>query len=329
MKKNIALVTGGLSGEAVISYKSADSVLKNIDSEKYNCYLVDIRKDGWFCNIDKAEFPIDKNNFSVNKNGEVIIFDSALIILHGTPGEDGKIQGYFECIGMPYTSCDTATSAITFNKKNTIAIAAMAGINVAKSLQFFKNDSYSENVVISSLKFPVFVKPNNGGSSLGISKVLGKETLNAAVAKAFKEDDQIIIEEYIKGRELTIGVYKKQNEIIPLPATEILSKNDFFDFEAKYNGASEEITPAKIGNDVVEYLNNEAIKVYKLFNCRGVVRIDFILCEENGKLYMLEINTVPGQSAASIVPQQVLAMGLSLKEFYSSMIEESFNNGKK
>ena len=325
MKKTIALVTGGYSGESVISYKSADSVIKNIDTDKFNCYLIDIRKDGWFY-ISSAgkNIPIDKNDFSFSENGSKIKFDAALIILHGTPGEDGKIQGYFECIGLPYTSCDTATSAITFNKKNTIAIAAMGNVNVARSLQFFNSDDFSISDIEGKLKLPVFVKPNNGGSSLGISKVKDIKELQEAVDKAFKEDDQIIIEEFVKGRELTIGVFKSKKNIIPLPITEIISKNEFFDFEAKYLGASEEITPAKVDDHIASLIKNEAVKIYKLFNCRGVVRIDFIFNEEADKPFLLEINTVPGQSNASIVPQQVIAMGFTLKEFYTTLIEECF-----
>lgn len=325
MKKTIALVTGGYSGESVISYKSADSVIKNIDTDKFNCYLIDIRKDGWFyISSTGKNIPVDKNDFSFSENGSKIKFDAALIILHGTPGEDGKIQGYFECIGLPYTSCDTATSAITFNKKNTIAIAAMGNVNVARSLQFFNSDGFSISDVEGKLKLPVFVKPNNGGSSLGISKVNDIKDIQEAVDKAFKEDDQIIIEEFIKGRELTIGVFKNKKDIIPLPITEIISKNEFFDFEAKYLGASEEITPAKIDDHIASLIKNEAVKIYKLFNCRGVVRIDFIFNEETDKPFLLEINTVPGQSNASIVPQQVIAMGFTLKEFYTTLIEECF-----
>ena len=325
MKKTIALVTGGYSGESVISYKSADSVLKNIDANKFTTYLIDIRKDGWFYKSTTGnEIPIDKNDFSFLENGTKIKFDAALIILHGTPGEDGKIQGYFECIGLPYTSCDTATSAITFNKKNTIAIAEMGGISVAKSMQFYKSDNFSVSLIENNLKLPLFVKPNNGGSSLGISKVNKLSDLNVAVEKAFNEDDQIIVEEFISGRELTIGVFRKKENVIALPITEIITKNEFFDFAAKYEGASEEVTPANVEDNITNLVNEQAIKIYKLFNCRGVVRIDFIFNQESNKLFLLEINTVPGQSNASIVPQQVVALGWTLKEFYTTLIEECF-----
>ena len=200
----------------------------------------------------------------------------------------------------------------------------MGNVNVARSLQFFNSDNFSISDVEGKLKLPVFVKPNNGGSSLGISKVKDIKELQEAVDKAFKEDDQIIIEEFVKGRELTIGVFKSKKNIIPLPITEIISKNEFFDFEAKYLGASEEITPAKVDDHIASLIKNEAVKIYKLFNCRGVVRIDFIFNEEADKPFLLEINTVPGQSNASIVPQQVIAMGFTLKEFYTTLIEECF-----
>ena len=325
MKKNIALITGGYSGEAVISYKSAETIYNNTDREKWNVYLVDIHPDGWFHKADSGEkFPVDKNDFSITVDDKKINFDAVLVGLHGTPGEDGKLQGYFDCLHIPYTSCDAATSALTFNKRYTVAVAAFAGIPVAKSLHLFKNDGITGTQIANQLKLPVFVKPNNGGSSIGMSKVNEASNLDAAVAKAFKEDDQVLVEEFIKGREFTIGVFKSKGNIIALPITEIISKNEFFDFEAKYEGASEEITPAEIDEVTADKVRDTAKKAYALFNCKGVVRIDFIHDEESGEPFLLEINTVPGQSAASLVPQQVAAMGWSLQEFYSALIEECF-----
>ena len=325
MKKNIALITGGYSGEAVISYKSAETIYNNTDREKWNVYLVDIHPDGWFHKADSGEkFPVDKNDFSITVDDKKINFDAVLVGLHGTPGEDGKLQGYFDCLHIPYTSCDAATSALTFNKRYTVAVAAFAGIPVAKSLHLFKNDGITGTQIANQLKLPVFVKPNNGGSSIGMSKVNEASNLDAAVAKAFKEDDQVLVEEFIKGREFTIGVFKSKGNIIALPITEIISKNEFFDFEAKYEGASEEITPAEVDEVTADKVRDTAKKAYALFNCKGVVRIDFIHDEESGEPFLLEINTVPGQSAASLVPQQVAAMGWSLQEFYSALIEECF-----
>lgn len=324
MRKKIALITGGYSGEAVISYNSAKSIRKNIDESKWDCYVIDIRKDGWFLMDADPVIEVDKNDFSVTIEGKKINFDAALIGLHGTPGEDGKLQGYFDCIGLPYTSCSAATSALTFNKRYTVAVAAFAGLQVAKSLHLFSGIAYDEKDILTKLSLPVFVKPNNGGSSLGMSKVNEPGQLKAALEKAFKEDEQVLVEEFIKGREFTIGVLKSKSEIICLPITEIISKNEFFDFEAKYQGASEEVTPANVEEPVAEEIRKAAGLAYSVFNCHGIVRMDFIFEEKVQKPYLLEINTVPGQSEASIVPQQVRAMGWTLKEFYSRLIESCF-----
>jgi D-alanine-D-alanine ligase len=327
MKKKIALVTGGYSGEAVISYKSAVTIENNVDKEKWDCYKIDINPGGWFYELSNGEkISVDKNDFSITVDNKKIIFDAVLVGMHGTPGEDGKLQGYFDCLEIPYTSCDAATSALTFNKRYTVAVAAFAGINVARSLHLFKNNPLSVEQILNSLTLPLFVKPNNGGSSIGMSKVKEAGELQAALDKAFKEDEQVLIEEFIKGREFTIGVFKSKGNVIALPITEVISKKEFFDYEAKYEGASEEITPAKVEETIADKIRSEAKKAYSVFNCNGVVRIDFIYNEDNGNAYMLEINTVPGQSEASIVPQQVKAMGWSLKEFYSALIEECFIN---
>ncbi len=321
-KPIIAFVTGGYSGEAEISYKSAITIEANIDTEKFSYYKIDIRKDGWFApQPDGSEIAVDKSDFTLTLNGEKIRFDAVLIGIHGTPGEDGKLQGYFDLLNIPYTSCDAATSAITFNKRYTVAVAAFSGISVARSLHYFKGDNIDINHVSSQLSYPVFVKPNNGGSSIGMSKVNKEDDLQAALDKAFIEDDQILIEEFIVGREFTIGVCKINNEIVTLPFTEVIAENEFFDFEAKYLGKSKEITPAEVEESKAEQVRNAAKKIYQIFNCRGVVRIDFIYNEEKAQPYMLEINTVPGQSAASIVPMQVKAKGWTLKDFYSGLIE--------
>ena len=326
MKKKIALITGGYSGEAVISYKSAATIQENLDADKWEVYKIDISPTGWnYVNADGENFSIDKNDFSITLAGNKIKFDAVLVGLHGTPGEDGKMQGYFDLLNIPYTSCDTATSALTFNKRYTVAVAAFAGMHVAKSMHLFKHSQTSPKQILKHLTLPVFVKPNNGGSSIGMSKVKEAGELQAAVDRAFKEDDQVLVEEFIKGREITIGVFKTKGEVIALPMTEIISKNEFFDFQAKYEGANEEITPANVDASVAEKINVAAKQAYAVFNCNGVVRIDFIYDEETGIPYMLEINTVPGQSAASIVPQQVAAMGWTLKQFYTALLEECFN----
>lgn len=319
----IAFVTGGYSGESVISYKSAVTIEKNIDREKYDVYTIDITQQGWFYQSNGEKILVDKNDFSVTVDNQKILFDAVLIGIHGTPGEDGKLQGYFDLMNLPYTSCDAATSALTFNKRYTVAVAAFAQINVARSLHLFKNIQVTPDHIFSQLQLPVFVKPNNGGSSIGMSKVNERSEIEEALRKAFREDDQVLIEEFIAGREFTVGVFKTTEGIIVLPITEVRSKKDFFDYEAKYQGMSEETTPALVEESIADKIRTAAKKVYEIFNCRGVVRIDFIYNEQKQQPYILEINTVPGQSEASIVPQQVLVMGWTLKEFYSALIDDA------
>lgn len=328
-KPLIAFVTGGYSGEAEISYKSAITIQNNIDTSKFEYFRIDIRNDGWWCELDGKEIPVDKNDFSVAVNGSKTTFDGVLIGIHGTPGEDGKLQGYFDMMGLSYTSCDATTSAITFNKRFTVAVAGLSGIRVAKSLHFYKGERVDVSSIAAQLSFPVFVKPANGGSSIGMSKVPQVELLEAAIDKAFKEDDQVLIEEFIAGREFTVGVARLNDAITTLPITEVISENYFFDFEAKYKGKSKEITPAQIDDVIANKVRAAAKKLYQVFNCSGVIRIDFIYNEAVGEPYMLEINTVPGQSEASIVPQQVLAMGMTLKDFYTGLIEDCLKRSKK
>ncbi|MBC7827965.1 MAG: D-alanine--D-alanine ligase [Chitinophagaceae bacterium] len=326
---SIAFVTGGYSGESVISYKSAETIEKNLDRHKYNVYKIDITPGGWFYHHNGTKIPVDRNDFSLSIENARIQFDAVLIGIHGTPGEDGKLQGYFDLMNLPYTSCDAATSALTFNKRYTVAVAAFAQIHVARSLHLFKNIPVSSEQILAQLQLPVFVKPNNGGSSIGMSKVNAASDISAAIQKAFQEDDQVLIEEFIAGREFTVGVFKTVDGIIVLPITEVRSKKEFFDYEAKYQGMSEETTPAVVDEPIAEKIRSTARRVYEIFNCRGVVRIDFIYNEAKQQPYILEINTVPGQSEASIVPQQVQAMGWSLKEFYSALIEDALARKNK
>ena len=326
-KKKIAFVTGGYSSEAEVSYNSAKTIRANIDTELFDAYTIDIRKDGWWhLTENHSETPVDKNDFSIIANGKKVVFDAVLIGIHGTPGEDGKLQGYFDMLGLPYTTCDASVSALTFNKRFTVAVAAFSGISVSRSLHFYKGDSVNVNDIAGKLRFPLFVKPANGGSSIGMSKVPDVAGLEAAIEKAFGEDTQVLIEEFIEGREFTVGVCRLKGEIITLPITEVISENYFFDFEAKYHGKSREITPAELDEPKAEMVREAARKIYQAFNCRGVIRIDFIFNEDAGQPFMLEINTVPGQSAASVVPQQVRALGWNLKDFYTGLIEEALSN---
>ena len=331
MKRVIAFVTGGYSGEAEVSYKSAINIEAGIDSERYEYYRIDITPDSWFhLTREGTRIPVDKNDFSLEINGKKIKFEAVLIGIHGTPGEDGKLQGYFDLMNLPYTSCDAATSALTFNKRYTVAVAAFAGIQVSRSVHLFKQDHPDAMEVAGRVSMPVFVKPNNGGSSIGMSKVNRKEDLGTALQKAFKEDDQVLVEEFISGREFTVGVFRTGREIVILPITEVKTTKEFFDFEAKYSpGFTEETTPAELDDSMALKIRDTARKIYQVFNCNGVVRIDMIYNEAKGEPFMLEINTVPGQTAASVVPQQVRAMGWTLKQFYSALIEDALSRSKK
>ena len=327
MKKKIALATGGYSGESVISYKSAKTIFNHLDKERFDVFLIDITPKGWtYTDNEGNKIPVNKNNFTVNLKGKDLQFDLVFIGMHGTPGEDGKLQGYFDMLGLKYTSCNAATSALTFNKRYTVAVASMAGIGVAPSVHLFKNIPYDVDSILKKLKLPFFVKPNNGGSSIGMSKVSKQDDLEAAIQKAFKEDDQVLIEEMISGREFTVGVFRTKDKIEVLPITEVISHKEFFDYEAKYEGKSTEITPAKIDDSWKANLEETARMAYSIFNCSGVVRIDFIYNEKENKPYMLEINTIPGQSEASVVPQQVRAKGWNLTDFYSKLVDDALEN---
>lgn len=325
MKKKIALVAGGYTGESVVSMKSADTVYQNLDKNKYDVYRVVIDNESWRYIDDQANtHPINLNDFSININNTKITFDASFIIIHGTPGEDGKLQGYFDMIGMPYTTCDAATSAITMNKAYTKSVIdGIEDVCMAKSMQLFVEQGYSAEQVLTKLKLPVFVKPNNGGSSLGMSKVKEEGELQEALEKAFEVDKQVIVEEFIGGREFTIGLYKIAGKVHVLPCTEIVSSKEFFDYEAKYTtGVTNEITPGRMTDEEKKRVEGAMVKIYQRLNCKGVVRIDYILQQDTNLMYVLEVNTVPGQSQNSIIPQQVRATGMSMTDFYGALLEE-------
>ncbi len=324
MKKNIALLAGGYSGEYVISIQTAETIQKNLDESLYNIYKIVVTRDEWCYDHEGRKIQVNKNDFSLDLETGKVTFDCVFIAIHGSPGEDGRIQGYLDMLGIPYTSCNAIVSALTFNKSycNKV-VKAFNVVNIANSVHLIKGEPYSMGAVLDELRLPVFVKPNESGSSLGISKVKKVEELFPAIEKAFREDDQVLIEEFIEGRELTIGVYKANGYLYALPATEIVSKNEFFDYEAKYTpGVTNEITPAPVDNNLKEQLENKAMFIYRHLNCRGIVRMDFILQNVTNKLFFLEVNTMPGQSENSIVPQQVRASGRSLRDFYGQILED-------
>ena len=307
MKRNIALVTGGFTGESVVSFKSADFVESQIDSNKYTIYKIVILKEGWyFQDADAVKYSVDKNDFSILLNNKKINFDAAFIMLHGSPGEDGKLQGYFDLLDIPYTSCDGLTSSLTMNKSYSKAIVnGIKDLFIARSIQLFENSVTAEKDLLANLDFPLFIKPNNGGSSIGMSKVKTANELSSALQKAFNEDDQVLVEEFVLGREFSVGVYKNNKGIHVLPATEVIPSNDFFDFEAKYTpGATEEITPGRMTEAEKSRVERIVSEIYIKLNCKGMVRIDYFLQNQTSNFYFIEINTIPGQTEQTL--QQAL-----------------------
>lgn len=326
MKKTIALLTGGTTGEWVISIKSAATIAHNLDPDKFEVYKIMLTEQTWYYEpADSVKIEVDRNDFSLTVNNRKVTFDGVFISIHGAPGEDGKLQGYFDMLGIPYTTCDALTSAVTMNKGYTKAIVQdIPLLKVAKSAQIFKNVAYNLSDIKSSLALPYFVKPNNGGSSIGMSKVKNQYDLQSAIDRAFKEDSQILIEEFIEGREFTVGVVKLDGKVTVLPATEVETAKEFFDFEAKYTpGVATETTPALLRAETRKRVEEIVTAVYVKLNCRGVVRIDFILTGDEGDFYFIEINTIPGQTATSFIPQQVAAAGLKLNDFYTKLIKET------
>jgi D-alanine-D-alanine ligase len=325
MKKRVALIYGGDSSEVEVSILSGKHVAANIDRKKYEVYEVLLRGTRWsLCSSDSESSPIaeiDKSDFSCCLEGEKIKFDIAFIMIHGTPGENGLLQAYFEMIKIPFTTCSSFVSAMTFNKYACKTFLRDTGVKMAREVYLQKTDKYSVKDIVDKLNLPLFVKPSDGGSSFGISKVKKAEELENSICEAFKEGDTIIIEEFIKGREMTQGVFCSKDKIILLPVTEIISKNEFFDYEAKYLGASDEVCPAQIPDEITEKINEETQKIYHHFGCKGLVRVDYILREED--VYFLEINTVPGMTKMSLVPQQVRTAGINMMDFFTILIEEA------
>ena len=324
MKKNIAIVAGGDSSEVVVSLKSAAGLYSFMDKERYNIFIVTIVGLIWQVEwSDTEKIALDKNDFSFSRNGEKTVFDFAYITIHGTPGENGLLQGYFDLIHIPYSSCGVLSSALTFNKFMCNQYLKGFGVKVAESILLRSGKSISNLEVIDKTGLPCFVKPNVGGSSFGVTKVKTQDELQPAIAKAFSEGKEVLIEAFMAGTELTCGVYKTSRKSVVFPITEVVSHNEFFDFDAKYKGESEEITPARINDSLTDRVQKLTSAIYDILDCKGIVRIDYIITEGD-VINLLEVNTTPGMTATSFIPQQVAAAGLDIKDVMTDIIENEF-----
>ncbi|MEF9986928.1 MAG: D-alanine--D-alanine ligase family protein [Bacteroidales bacterium] len=357
MRKKVALIYGGNSSEAEISIKSGMNVSANINRNEYDVYEILLRGGSWRvlnpngglvsekvaveylkcvmasevafntgvggAKIENIKsdigLEVNKVDFSFENNGEKINFDLAFIMIHGTPGENGLLQGYLEMMMIPYNSCSSFVSSITFDKHSCKRFLDFAGVNLAKDVFLHRGDSYDVNEIVKKVGLPMFVKPTNGGSSFGVTKVKRVEDLKAAIDFVFSGYDAAIIEEFIKGRELTNGIYNKGNEIVRLPVTEIITEREFFDYEAKYLGESKEVCPAQISDELTLKIQELSEKLYKYLGCKGLVRMDYIA--KGDDIYFLEINTVPGMTSMSLVPAQVRVAGINMQEFFTTLIE--------
>ena len=324
-KRTIAIVAGGDSSELPVSLRSAQGIYSFIDKERYNLYIVEMQGKRWEVVLPNGEkTPIDRNDFSFSENGEKKNFDFAYITIHGTPGENGLLQGYFDLIGIPYSSCNVLVSAITFNKFTCNQYLKGFGIRVSESMILRKGFEILDEEVIIKVGLPCFIKPNAGGSSFGVTKVKTKEDIQPAIEKAFNESDEVMIEAYMQGTEITCGCYKTKDKEVVFPITEVVTSNEFFDYDAKYNGQVDEITPARIPEETAERVRVLTSAIYDILGCDGIIRIDYIITEGE-KVNLLEINTTPGMTATSFIPQQVRAAGLDIKDVMTDIIENKFN----
>lgn len=326
----IALLAGGNSSEREIALNSAAQISAALDKQKYDVKVIDLHHRDWvYTAPDGRRYDVDKNDFSLTVEGERTQFEYALIIIHGTPGEDGKLQGYLDMMGIPYSSCSQVSSTITFDKISTKRAVAGRGINLAREVLLGRGDKIDAEAIVAQLGLPLFIKPNASGSSFGVTRVISADEIGKAVELAFSESDEVLIEECITGREFGCGVIITDEKEYLFPITEIISKRAFFDYEAKYTeGLSDEITPADIDEQIVARLNRMTAEAYRACRCSGVVRIDFIVTPE-GTPYMIEINSIPGMSSGSIVPKQARAMGMSLGELYDIVIEDSLKRFRR
>lgn len=324
-KKIVAIIAGGDSSEVIVSLKSAAGLQSFIDKDKYQLYTITIVKNKWEVQISDTEtLPIDKNDFSFVLEKEKVQFDFAYITIHGTPGENGLLQGYFELIGLPYSCCDVLSAAITFNKFTCNQYLKGFGVKVSEAILLRKNQQINSSEVIEKVGLPCFVKPNVGGSSFGVTKVKSEDQIQTAIEKAFSEGEQVLIEAFMAGTEITCGMYKTTEKTVVFPVTEVVPQNEFFDFDAKYKGQVEEITPARISEKLTQRVQQLTAAIYDILDCKGIVRVDYIISESD-IINLLEVNTTPGMTATSFIPQQVAAAGIDIKDVMTDIIENELS----
>ena len=329
LKRNIAIVCGGDSSEHDVSMRSAQGLYSFFDKERYNVYIVDVKDQDWHVTLENDEtIKIDKNDFSFVRDGKAVVFDYAYITIHGTPGENGIMQGYFDLLHVPYSTSGVLVEAMTFDKYVLNNYLKGFGVNVADSILLRRDDTVDEEAIAARIGMPCFVKPAADGSSFGVSKVKNADQLAPALRVAFMESNEVMVEQFMDGTEISIGVYKTRDKSVVFPATEVVTNNEFFDYDAKYNGQVQEITPARIAPETAKAVAEETSRIYDILHCNGIIRIDYIITKDadgNDKINMLEVNTTPGMTPTSFIPQQVGAAGLDIAQVLTDIVENQFN----
>ncbi len=324
MKRNIAIIAGGDTSEFEVSLRSAQGIYSFIDKEKYNLYIIEMKGPQWEVQLpENQKVTVDKNDFSFTYQGKKVKFDFAYITIHGTPGEDGRLQGYFDMMRIPYSCCGVLAAAITYDKFACNHYLHAFGIRIADSLLLRKDNNITNEEVVEKIGLPCFIKPSLGGSSFGVTKVKTAEQIQPAIAKAFQEAEEIVIEAFMKGTELTCGCYKTKEKSVVFPITEVVTHNEFFDYDAKYNGEVDEITPARIPDELTQRVQTLTSAIYDILGCQGIIRVDYIITEGE-KINLLEVNTTPGMTATSFIPQQIRAARLDIQDVMTDIIENKF-----
>ena len=325
MKRTIAIVGGGDTSEFQVSLRSAQGIYSFIDKEKYIRYIVEMHGQDWHVQLpDGRQLPVDRNDFSFELDGNKVTFDFVYITIHGTPGEDGRLQGYLDMLGIPYSCCGVLAASLTYDKFACNQYLKSFGVRIADSLLLRSGQSISDEEILEKIGLPCFIKPSLGGSSFGVTKVKERQQIQPAIAKAFEEAKEVLIEAFMDGTELTCGCYKTKDKSVVFPITEVVSHNEYFDYEAKYNGESDEITPARISEALTDRVQKLTSAIYDILGAKGIIRVDYIITEGE-KINLLEVNTTPGMTGTSFIPQQVRAAGMDIQEVMTDIIENAFH----